>query len=187
MRSLKRRGLAGVAAITTVAALAGLTDTASAGPVTQEGLVNVNLTGTTVQIPIALAANICDVNVAVLVGQLNDGSAPCEASADPTAEVATDDGGPVSQRGLVNVNVTNLVVQVPIGIAANVCDVNVGVLINDLRDSAATCQATGVADAITTITGWPCNGARPSPDDARWGSAIESHRRWLTHRELGND
>jgi len=153
MRALKNRRFAGVAAVAIVAGIAGLSDAAEAGPVTQQGLVNVNLTDTTVQIPIALAANVCDVNVAVLVGQLDDGSAPCAASADPTAEVATDDGGPVTQRGLVNVNVTDLVVQVPIGIAANVCDVNVGVLINDLRDSAAVCEATGVADAISTIGG----------------------------------
>lgn len=58
---------------------------------------------------------------------------------------------PVTQERLVNVNLTDLVVQVPIGIAANVCDVNVGVLISDLRDTAATCDATATPDAITTI------------------------------------
>jgi hypothetical protein len=127
--------------------------TANAQPVTQQGLVNVNLTDVTVQVPVALAANICDVNVAVLVDQLNDGAAPCDASADPTATVETQDGGPVTQRGLVNVNVTDLVVQVPIGIAANVCDVNVGVLVGDLIDGSAPCDATATPDAITTITG----------------------------------
>jgi hypothetical protein len=119
--------------------------------VTQEGLVNVNLTDVTVQVPIALAANVCDVNVAVLVDELNDGAAPCEASADPDAMVETQDGGPVEQRGLVNVNVTDLVVQAPIGIAANVCDVNVGVLIGELQDGAAECEATATPDAITVI------------------------------------
>jgi hypothetical protein len=126
----------------------------SAQPVTQQGLVNVNLTDVTVQIPIAVAANVCDVNVAVLVSELTDGSAPCDASADPTAVVETQNpGGPVTQSGLVNVNVTDLVVQVPIGIAANVCDVNVGVLVQDLADSAAPCDATATPDAITTIGG----------------------------------
>jgi hypothetical protein len=49
------------------------------------------------------------------------------------------------------VNVTDLVVQVPIGIAANVCDVNAGVLVSQLRDTAAPCDATGTPGAITVI------------------------------------
>jgi len=53
----------------------------------------------------AIAANVCDVNVAVLVNGLIDGSAPCTASADPSSVVTTPSGGPVSQRGLVNLNV----------------------------------------------------------------------------------
>ena len=141
-----------LAACATIGALT-ITDTASAAPVTQEGLVNVNLTDVAVAVPIAVAANVCDVNVAVLVGLLSDGSAPCSASADPTSEITTSDGGPVTQRGLVNVNITDLVVQVPIGIAANVCDVNAGILVNRLRDAASPCDATATPDAITTITG----------------------------------
>jgi hypothetical protein len=47
------------------------------------------------------------------------------------------------------VNVADLVVQVPIGIAANVCDVNVWV--SQLRDTAAPCDATGTPGAITVI------------------------------------
>lgn len=133
------------------AGVVGATGTAGGQPVTQEGLVNVNLTDVTAQIPIAVAANVCDLNVAVLVDELTDGSAPCTASADPDAVVETEDGGPVSQRGLVNVNVTDLVVQVPIGVAANVCDVNVGVLVGQLRDAAADCDATATPDAITVI------------------------------------
>jgi hypothetical protein len=130
-----------------------IADTASAAPVTQSGLVNVNLTDVTVAVPVAVAANVCDVNVAVLVNLLSDGSAPCSASADPTSTITTSDGGPVTQQGLVNVNITDLVVQVPIGIAANVCDVNAGILVNRLRDAASPCDATATPDAITTITG----------------------------------
>jgi len=131
--------------------IVGAAGTAGAEPVTQEGLVNVNLTDVAVQVPIALAANVCDVNVAVLVNELQDASAPCDASADPSAVVETQDGGPVRQRGLANVNITDLVVQVPIGIAANICDVNAGVLVGELRDTAATCDATGTPGAITII------------------------------------
>jgi hypothetical protein len=44
--------------------------------------VNVLIGDVTVQIPIAAAANICDVTVAVLVGELFDeGEATCEAVA----------------------------------------------------------------------------------------------------------
>ena len=129
----------------------GASGAADAQPVTQQGLVNVNLTDTSVQVPIAVAANVCDVNVAVLVDELTDGTAPCTASAEPTSAVTTQDGGPVNQRGLVNVNISDLVVQVPIGIAANVCDVNVGVLVGELQDAAAPCDATGTPDAITVI------------------------------------
>ena len=88
--------------------------------------MNLNLTGVTVQLPIALAADLCDVTVDVLVNELDDGSAPCDASSNSDAVVTTQDGGPVAQDGLVNVNVTDVVVQAPIAIAANVCDVTVG-------------------------------------------------------------
>jgi hypothetical protein len=47
--------------------------------------------------------------------------------------------------------VTDLVVQVPIGIAAKVCDFNVGIRIRDLRDDAAACDAAALPEAITTI------------------------------------
>lgn len=59
-------------------------------------MVNANLTGVTVQAPIALAANACDVNVAVLVDQLSDGAAPCDSSSNPSAMVETQDSGPVT-------------------------------------------------------------------------------------------
>ena len=84
------------------------------------------------QLPIALAADLCDVTVDVLVNELSDGSSPCEASSNSDAVVTTEDGGPVAQDGLVNVNVTDVVVQAPISIAANVCDVTVAVLVSRL-------------------------------------------------------
>jgi hypothetical protein len=109
----------------------------------QQGLVNVNLSDTTVQVPIAIAANICDVNVAVLVSNLQDGSSPCNADANSsaTAITPTAGGGGAQQNGLVNVNVSDVIVQAPIGVAANVCDVNVAVLVNDLVDDSAACAA----------------------------------------------
>src|SRR5262245_51248393 len=121
--------------------------------VDQEGLVNVNLTGVTAQVPVALAAAICDVEVAVLVDDLNDGSAPCASSADSGAMVTTEDGGPVAQEGLVNVNITDLVAQVPVSIAANLCDVSVAVIVDALADGASPCDATATADAVSAVPG----------------------------------
>jgi hypothetical protein len=57
------------------------------------GLVNVvivdlvDLEEVTVQVPVGVAANVCDVNAAVLIAAIRDtGSATCTAVADPDAE-----------------------------------------------------------------------------------------------------
>lgn len=111
----------------------------------QNGLVNVAISDTTVQVPVALAANICDTTVNVLATQLADGSAPCDAAADGTA--TRGDSGPNStrQRGLVNIALTNTTIQVPIGVALNLCDTTVNALSLQVVDGAAECDA--VADA----------------------------------------
>jgi hypothetical protein len=114
-----------------------------------------------VQLPIDLAANLCDVTVDVLVGELEDGSSPCEASSNSDAVVTTEDGGPVAQEGLVNVNVTDVVVQAPISVVANVCDVTVAVLVSRLHDGASPCDATGTAEAITATESGPPAEAAP--------------------------
>lgn len=51
------------------------------------------------------------------------------------------------QDGLVNVYAENTTVQVPIGVAANVCGVAVNVLANVADFDSVTCTATGVATA----------------------------------------
>jgi hypothetical protein len=114
----------------------------------QEGLVNVDISGNTVQVPIAVAANICDVNVAVLVDDLRDDAAMCNATADADAITPADGdgGGAGPQEGLVNVIIADNTVQVPIAVAANVCDVNVAVLVDLVDDEAAACEAD--ADAV---------------------------------------
>ncbi|HUS18016.1 MAG TPA: hypothetical protein VMZ25_00020 [Terriglobales bacterium] len=69
---------------------------------TQSGLVNVNLTDVkvdvakninvdvsqipvTVQVPVGVAANVCDVNANVLAAQKKDGGATCDAKTTSTA------------------------------------------------------------------------------------------------------
>jgi hypothetical protein len=65
---------------------------ASAQPVIMGGLVNVTLVDVlshnevAVQVPIGIAANVCDVNAAVLLAAVEDtGSARCDADADSIA------------------------------------------------------------------------------------------------------
>jgi hypothetical protein len=131
-----------------VAGGAALAAPAAAQPVTQQGLVNVAITDTTIQVPISVAANICDVNVAVLVQDLVDDAADCDADATSEGSVTpAGPRGPVNQSGLVNVAITDLTAQVPVSVAANVCDVNVGVLVGLLLDDAAECNADGVSVA----------------------------------------
>ncbi len=67
---------------------------ASAQPVVTGGLVNVtivdfadvNVEDVVVEIPVAVAANVCDVNAAVLIAAIEDtGSAECDAAANSSA------------------------------------------------------------------------------------------------------
>jgi hypothetical protein len=64
---------------------------AAAAPVVTGGLVNVtivdavDISRVTVQLPIAVAANVCDTTVAILAADLEDGDANCTATADSRA------------------------------------------------------------------------------------------------------
>lgn len=124
---------------------------ASAQP-TQEGLVNVNVSDVSVQLPVAVAANVCDTNVNVLTRQFRDGGAECDsdATSDAVIEWPRNRGNGTQQEGLVNVNVSDVIVQVPIGIAANICDTNANVLAEQVRDGGAQCDAetTPIAEAV---------------------------------------
>ncbi len=137
---MRTRSLVGAAAAlaTSTIALAG---PATAAP-QQNGLVNVNVTDLAVLVPVGVAANVCDLNVAVLVDTLRDRAADCDANVENGLEITQNAGsGPGRQEGLVNLNLENIVVAVPIAIAANICDVNVAVLVSDLQDQAAQCDA----------------------------------------------
>jgi hypothetical protein len=121
-------------------------------PPLQEGLVNVNVSDVVVQLPIAVAANVCEVAVNVLAEQIRDGdAAECTSVAESGATVPWNDGnrnGNGQQRGLVNVNVSDIVVQVPISVAANICEVGVNVLARqDRSGDAAVCDAQAYSPA----------------------------------------
>ena len=112
----------------------------------QEGLVNVAIEDVTVQVPVAIAANVCDLNVAVIADVVDDGGT-CDATADSAATAgASPNGPPARQEGLVNVLVDDVIVQVPVAVAANVCDVNVAILARVL-DEGTACEAVADSDA----------------------------------------
>jgi hypothetical protein len=125
--SLGRRTLA-------VAATAGLLASgAAAVPASaqtqQNGLVNVSLANNTVQVPIGVAANVCNVSANVInSAPVSFISGPCRATSPVTATGGGGGGGSTSQTGLVNVSLSNNTVQVPIGVAANICNVSANVL-----------------------------------------------------------
>jgi hypothetical protein len=116
--------------------------------VAQEGLVNLAITDTTVQVPIAVAADVCGVAVNVLAQELVQG--PVECTAEGVAFAERNGGGGnnnVAQQGLVNVAVTDTTVQVPVGIAANICGVAVNLLASQTSQEPVECTAEGVAIA----------------------------------------
>jgi hypothetical protein len=130
----------------------------------QEGLVNVAIEDLTVQLPISVAANVCDVNVAVLA-QLQDAAEACEATADSAATAGPSQGGSTRQEGLVNVLLDDVVVQVPVALAANICDLNVAVLA-EVADDAAACSATAESIAETPNGGGGGNGGASANAEA---------------------
>jgi hypothetical protein len=131
--------LAAAMAMTAVAA------SPAAAQTQQEGLVNVAIEDVIVQLPISVAANVCDVNVAVLA-EVADDAAACEATATSTATSGPSSDSPIRQEGLVNVVLDDILIQAPISVAANICDVNVAVLAQ-LDDEAEACEATAESAA----------------------------------------
>jgi hypothetical protein len=117
---------------------------------TQNGLVNLNLENVTVQVPIGVAANVCDVNVAVLANLVDTGTTQnCSSIADATAHAVTVGAptGTTTQNGLVNVNLSNVTIQVPIAAAVNICDVNAAVLASLTDAAGASCDARAHGNA----------------------------------------
>ncbi|MGH3005983.1 MAG: hypothetical protein ACRDOS_08825 [Gaiellaceae bacterium] len=115
-----------------------------------DSLVNVQIGDITVLAPIGVAANLCDVQANVLAEQVRTGDATCEATAESIATPGPGNGnGPDNQAGdsLVNVQIGDITVKLPIATAANVCDVNVNVLAQQLRTGEATCEAVATSEA----------------------------------------
>jgi hypothetical protein len=110
----------------------------------QTGLINVNIEDNIVQVPVSVAANLCDVNVAVLANLVDAGRAECNATAESLASAGPSQGGGggTTQNGLVNVNLEGNTVQIPVSLAANICDVNVAVLAQFVGTGRTACETT---------------------------------------------
>jgi hypothetical protein len=83
----------GAASAMTLAGIGAAAPAQAQGPIFTGGLVNVTLVDVVdvnnnqviVQVPIAVAANVCDLNVAVLAVIQDDGDVACEATAEAVA------------------------------------------------------------------------------------------------------
>ena len=130
---------------TGVTALVGVVATvAPAAAANQQGLVNVAVVDNTVQLPIGVAANVCGVTVNALASGILTGPTACDAVAGATATAAPhQNGNGGNQRGLVNLYVADNTIQVPVGIAANICGVTANVLTSLAGTGGASCDATG--------------------------------------------
>lgn len=117
-----------------------------------DSLVNVQVGDITVLVPIAVAANLCDLDVNVLATQADVGDTTCDADAESIATPGNGGGpggGGGNQAGnsLVNVQIGDITALIPIAVAANVCDVAVNVLARQLNTGEATCEAVASSEA----------------------------------------
>src|SRR5947207_5511598 len=83
-----------LAAVSTVAVLGltGVAGTATA-QTNQTGLVNISATNTTIQVPISVAANLCNISLAIIAAQRTGPGVPCTALSTATTGPVTV-GGP---------------------------------------------------------------------------------------------
>ena len=151
---MKSKSLAAAAALTVAAS--------GAFAQGQEGLVNVSVDDNTVQVPVSVAANVCDLDVNVLARQfVGSDETACEIDQETAAENGIGTGsnggsgnGNGQQEGLVNLSVDGNTVQVPVGVAANVCDVDANVIAQQVKGTdESACeidQETAAENGIDT-------------------------------------
>jgi hypothetical protein len=145
---LKRQIMAVVGACALSIGFAAPAQAAPGGNSAGDSLVNVQVGDVTLLVPVAVAANLCDINVNVLANQVRDGDTTCTATAESLASPGSGNGqggGNAAGDSLVNVQIGDVTVALPIAIAANVCDINVNVLANQVRNGDTTCTASSSA------------------------------------------
>ena len=140
------RKLLATLVVASLAVVAGALPATAADNRAGDSLVNVQVGDVTVLVPIAVAANLCDVSVNVLAEQA-DAPARCTATAESVATPGNGTapgGGNQAGDSLVNVQIGDITALIPIAVAANICDLSVNVLAAQL-DSGAACTATGTS------------------------------------------
>jgi hypothetical protein len=134
--------------VVALAAIVGVVPATAANNQAGDSLVNVQVGDVTILVPVSVAANLCDVSVNVLAQQA-DAPATCDATAESIATPGNGSaGGGGNQAGdsLVNVQIGDITALIPIAVAANVCDVAVNVLSEQLQlPGGATCTATATS------------------------------------------
>jgi hypothetical protein len=108
----------------------------------QNGLVNVSASD--VNVPIGVAANVCQVQANVLASGNFSNPGVCSSISTPTV-TGGGGGGNTNQQGLVNISLSH--VNVPIGIAANICQVQANVLATGNVQSPGRCSAVSTPTA----------------------------------------
>lgn len=121
---------------------------ASAQTTQQSGVVNVSLTNTNIQVPVSVAAAVCGVQANVIASNNFGGNTSCSSASHATAtNSGGGGGGNTTQQGLVNVAVTNTNVQIPIGVAADLCGVQVNLIASGNFAGNAICSAVSRPNA----------------------------------------
>ncbi len=138
----------------------------------QDGLVNLSVDGNTVQVPVGIAANACDIDANVLA---QDFAGADETACEIDQETAAANNVPGygaggAQEGLVNVSVDGNTVQVPVGIAANACDIDANVLAQDFAGADETaCEIDQETAAANNVPGYGGGGAGGGGNGAQNG------------------
>ena len=142
MKFTSRIATAGAAGALVLGGVAAVATPAQAAT-NQNGLVNVALTNTSIQVPIGIAANVCGTTVAALSALTGTptGSTTCTATSTVTATAPGRQPGNTNQNGLINISLSGTSVQVPVGIALNVCNTTVALLSVNTVTGAASCTA----------------------------------------------
>jgi hypothetical protein len=137
-----RSRLPRLAAVMSIAVVSLAVSAGSASAQPQQGLVNVSVSD--VNVPIAIAANVCNLQVNALAQDNFSDAGNCEAIADSTATGGPGGGGG-RQEGLVNIRIED--VNIPITVAANICNVQVNLLAQGNFSDAGDCDAIAEATA----------------------------------------
>ena len=109
-------------------------------------LVNVQVSDVTILVPISVAANLCDTTVNILSNNIDGAEPVCTATAETAASPGNGGGGGnTAGDSLVNVQIDDVFVAVPVALALNLCDTTVNLLATDLETGMPTCDASALA------------------------------------------